>query len=77
MDSSKTEVCTLLLTDDNVKVFKHAVRRHYWYELFLDNLPIWGFVGPPPEKTKDDDTIYIYTHKSFDISFNDNRVCAL
>lgn len=77
MDTAKSEICTMQLSDDNVKVFKQAVRRHYWYELFLDNLPIWGFVGPPPEKTKDDDTIYIYTHKSFDISFNENHVRCL
>ena len=44
------------------------------YELFMDDLPVWGFVGPPPEETKDEEHIYIYTHKSFDINYNDNRV---
>ena len=46
------------------------------YELFIDDLPVWGFVGPPPEETKDEEHIYIYTHKSFDINYNDNRVRA-
>lgn len=44
------------------------------YELFIDDLPVWGFVGPPPEETKDEEHIYLYTHKSFDINYNDNRV---
>ena len=44
------------------------------YELFIDDLPVWGFVGPPPEETKDDDNIYVYTHKAFDVNYNDNRV---
>lgn len=44
------------------------------YELFIDDLPVWGFVGPPPEETKDDDNIYIYTHKQLEVAFNDNRV---
>ena len=44
------------------------------YELFIDELPVWGFVGPPPEETKEADNIYIYTHKSFDINYNGNRV---
>ena len=35
---------------------------------------MWGFVGPPPEETKEADSIYIYTHKSFDINYNGNRV---
>ena len=42
----------------------------------MDDLPVWGFVGPPPEETKDEEHIYIYTHKSFDINYNDNRVCT-
>ena len=40
----------------------------------MDDLPVWGFVGPPPEETKDEEHIYIYTHKSFDINYNENRV---
>lgn len=43
------------------------------YELFVDDLPVWGFVGPPPEETKDSQG-HIWTHKSFDIDYNDNRV---
>ena len=43
------------------------------YELFIDDLPVWGFVGPPPEESKDDKQIYIYAHKSFDINYNENR----
>ena len=44
--------------------------------MFIDDLPVWGFVGPPPEETKDDDNIYIYTHKAFDVNYNENRVSA-
>lgn len=43
------------------------------YELFVDDLPVWGFVGPPPEEAKDEKQIYIYAHKSFDINYNENR----
>ena len=31
-------------------------------------------MGPPPDETKDDENIYIYTHKAFDINYNENRV---
>lgn len=43
------------------------------YELFVDDLPVWGFVGPPPEEGKESQG-HIWTHKSFDIDYNDNRV---
>lgn len=45
------------------------------YELFVDDLPVWGFVGPPPEEGKESQG-HIWTHKSFDIDYNDNRVCV-
>ena len=44
------------------------------YELFVDELPVWGFVGPPPEETKEAPDGHIWTHKSFDIDYNENRV---
>lgn len=49
--------------------------------MFLDDLPIWGFVG---EVRKDkvgevgaagaEEKAYIYTHKTFDVSYNTDRI---
>lgn len=73
-DLPKRDICTMTLDADMVEDFTEAVRRHYWYEFFADELPIWGFVGPPPEQTKGDANVYIYTHKSFDIAYNGDRI---
>ncbi|KAK9908535.1 hypothetical protein WJX75_009309 [Coccomyxa subellipsoidea] len=70
----KKTICSQRLSEPNAATFRKAVQKHYWYELFIDDLPVWGFVGPPPEETKDEEHIYIYTHKSFDINYNDNRI---
>ncbi|BDA44667.1 Transmembrane 9 superfamily member 3 [Coccomyxa sp. Obi] len=70
----KKTICSQRLSEANAATFKKAVQKHYWYELFIDDLPVWGFVGPPPEETKDEEHIYLYTHKSFDINYNDNRI---
>ena len=34
-----------VLTQESASIFKRAVRKHYWYEFVMDDLPIWGFVG--------------------------------
>ena len=39
-------------TPTNPSPHPYPPRRHYWYEFFMDELPIWGFVGPPPEQTE-------------------------
>lgn len=42
---NREDVCDLVLDADKVSAFEMAVDRQYWYELFLDDLPMWGMVG--------------------------------
>ena len=44
------------------------------YELFIDDLPVWGFVGPPPEESTNEGKTYIYLHKSLAINYNGEHV---
>ncbi len=76
-DVPKKVVCSNVLDDSQAATFRKAVKKHYWYELFMDELPVWGFVGLPPEEAKDDEHIYIYTHKSLEINYNGDRVSFL
>ena len=45
VDQPKTTLCRDVLTQKSARIFKRAVRKHYWYEFVMDDLPIWGFVG--------------------------------
>jgi transmembrane 9 superfamily member 3 len=38
-------VCEKKLSSDEVKHFEKAVDQQYWYELVIDDLPMWGMVG--------------------------------
>ena len=48
-DVKSTKVCSMKLTADAVKKFSYAVDNHYWYQLYLDDLPIWGMIGEADE----------------------------
>jgi hypothetical protein len=76
--AAKTAICSQKLSSDDVEAFTYAITRHYWYELFMDDLPIWGFVGDirPSKLVGEDDTVVLYTHKQLDISYNGDRVRA-
>lgn len=78
MPVPKTTICTQTLSSDDVEAFTYAITRHYWYELFMDDLPIWGFVGDikPAKEAGEDDSVVLYTHKQLDISYNGDRVRA-
>ncbi|XP_058053760.1 transmembrane 9 superfamily member 3 isoform X2 [Anopheles bellator] len=68
-DISPTEICMVELTEDKLKAFVYAVKNQYWYQMYIDDLPIWGVVGKEEDKK-----YYIYTHKKFDISFNGKQI---
>ncbi|CAF0831508.1 unnamed protein product [Rotaria sp. Silwood1] len=70
-DKQKTEFCEITLTHEDYDAFTYAIKNHYWYQMFIDDLPIWGIVGEMDESGK---SAYIWTHKKFDIGYNGNRI---
>lgn len=67
---SNTPYCEVELNDERLKAFTYAVKNHYWYQMFLDDLPIWGVVG----EVGDSNDYYIFTHKKFEIGFNGKQI---
>ena len=41
-DVKKTEYCTVELTEEKFQAFVYAVKNHYWYQMYIDDLPVWG-----------------------------------
>jgi len=70
-DIHKTEYCKVALNDNNLKAFLYAVKNHYWYQMYLDDLPIWGIVGEIDDKAED---YYVWTHKKFEIGYNNDQI---
>eukprot|EP01035_Chromulina_nebulosa_P018466 gene18466-24176_t len=75
VDVDKEDVCDQTLDKSTAAEFELAVDRQYWYELFLDDLPMWGMVG----ETLRDDTHgrmekHIFTHRTLHIAYNSDRI---
>lgn len=72
------QFCTVTLDNKKLNAFKYAVKHHYWYQMYLDDMPMWALVGDyGPEKESEGekgDTPYIWTHKRFDIGYNGNQI---
>lgn len=72
-DISTTPYCEIQLTEEKQKAFSYAVKNHYWYQMYLDDLPVWGIVG----EMEDDEgsaSYSIWTHKKFDIGYNGKQI---
>lgn len=70
-DQSRTEYCAVDLSKDKYELFAYAIKNHYWYQMYIDDLPIWGIVGEYDDK---EDSYWLWTHKKFDLGFNANRI---
>lgn len=78
-----TKICDLELSSDSEKKFVHAVQNHYWYQMYIDELPVWGMLGEymmaevpgakgEPAQVKEQG--FLYTHKDFSISYNGRQI---
>lgn len=64
-------VCKVHLDAENVKVLTTAVEREFYYELYVDKLPVWALVGAG---AKDNGHPFVFTRQHFNISYNNNRI---
>eukprot|EP00045_Choanoeca_perplexa_P014031 m.162818 g.162818 ORF g.162818 m.162818 type:complete len:587 (+) comp16541_c0_seq1:165-1925(+) len=73
-----TEYCSVDLTPKKYKAFAYAIKNHYWYQMYIDDLPMWALVGDfgagHNDHEKPSDDMYLWTHKKFDIGYNGNRI---
>jgi len=74
-DEDRELVCELTLDGETATTFESMVDQQYWYELFLDDLPMWGMVG---EVLRDEEHSrmekHIFTHRSLSLAYNGNRI---
>lgn len=73
-DISVTKYCQINLDKDNYRALAYAVKNHYWYQMYIDDLPVWGIVG---EIGETDDELFIWTHKKFDIGYDGNKIADI
>ena len=44
----KTVLCTKQYSEREILQLQNAVDEEYYFEWFLDDLPIWGYIGDSP-----------------------------
>ena len=67
------QLCENYLLATDVNKFVKAVKNRWWYQLFVDDLPVWGNVGEVIGGAAGLE-YHIYTHMHFDIAFNFDRI---
>ncbi|KAM1120413.1 hypothetical protein ACFX13_045270 [Malus domestica] len=71
----RATICQLELDDQKVKQFKDAIENNYWFEFFMDDLPLWGFVGElQQDKNSGNGKHVLYTHKNIIVKYNNDQI---
>ncbi|KAG2391361.1 Transmembrane 9 superfamily member 2 [Vigna angularis] len=77
IDREPQSICKKTLTVNEVAKFRHAVLKDYFYQMYYDDLPIWGFLGKFDSEDKDDPTgvrVHLFKHVHFEILYNKDRI---
>ncbi|OON19795.1 endomembrane protein 70, partial [Opisthorchis viverrini] len=67
---TKTPVCTLNVDDGVYASLQNAIANQYWYQMYMDDLPIWSVLGESAGHAE----TYIWTHKDFTVEYNGNQI---
>ncbi|CAE7611870.1 TM9SF3 [Symbiodinium natans] len=44
-NKAHTQLCSMVLTEEKAKALAGMINDNYWYQIYIDDLPIWAFVG--------------------------------
>jgi len=67
--------CEIEVDERTYETLAAAVDNHYWYQAYIDDLPIWGIVGElDDDKASNKKTYHIWTHKKIEIGYNKDRI---
>ncbi|KAK4597003.1 hypothetical protein RGQ29_014857 [Quercus rubra] len=76
IDKDSQVACRKNLTREEVIQFRTAIKRDYYFQMYYDDLPIWGFLGRIDRlgTAVPNDRFFLFMHVHFDIFFNKDRV---
>ena len=70
----KEQICAQKITAEEAQTLHDAILQQYWYQFYLDDLPMWATLGKTNEKHDGTRTPYIYLHQHFSLGYNGDRV---
>lgn len=59
------------LNEEKIDLFQYSVDHNYWFSMYVDNLPVGGYVG---DIDRVSGSPFLYTQFQFDIGYNGNRI---
>ena len=75
-DKEKESLCSKQLSVKEIQDFRLAVKNDYYFQMYYDDLPIWGFIGKADTESKPH-RFYLFTHVHFAVEHNGEHVIEI
>jgi Endomembrane protein 70 len=74
-------LCKTSFNKDDLVKFKKAIQNNYFFEMFVEDLPMWGYIGDTSEEdiiseVEGTGKTYLFPHLHFYIGHNKNRIVS-
>mmetsp|Transcript_6274 Transcript_6274/g.9514 ORF Transcript_6274/g.9514 Transcript_6274/m.9514 type:complete len:602 (-) Transcript_6274:315-2120(-) len=75
-------LCERSLSERELKAFADAIRNDFYFEMFVDGLPMWGYVGEEEGEelllgNLEASRRYLYPHLHFSLGYNNDQVVSV
>ena len=67
------KLCSMPLDSKAQAKLKRAIEQDYYFQMFFDHLPLWGFIG----KVEKGHSVKLFLHTHFDVHYNGNQVIEI
>lgn len=74
-------LCKKLLRPQDIAKLKDAIHNNYFFEMFVEDLPMWGYIGDISNEDMiigetEGSSTYLFTHLHFILGYNKNQIVA-
>jgi Endomembrane protein 70 len=75
-------LCQTTLDKEALDKFRKAIQNNYFFEMFVEDLPMWGYVGDIVESDFIVDEVegtsrsYLFPHLHFNLGYNKHKIVS-
>ena len=62
-ESNQRPLCSVQLTAEELPLLREAVRKQFWLQMFVDDLPVWGPLGKIGS-AKESESVFVYIERT-------------
>ena len=74
-------LCKKLLRPVDIQKLKTAIHNNYFFEMFVEDLPMWGYIGDISDEDilgemMESSKTFLFTHLNFILGHNNNQIVS-